>query len=64
MALKWAGSQGELYLLGLLVIVLTVYWLVFVPPRRLKHSINNVPIIHSRFPGLGAIGFFGNRYTL
>ncbi|KDN41235.1 cytochrome P450 [Tilletiaria anomala UBC 951] len=40
-----------------------LFWLLFVPPKRLHHSINNVPILPCRFPGLGAVGFFGNRYT-
>ena len=57
-------SGWLLYLVPGLLVLALLFWILFVPPRRLHHSINNVPIISSRFPGLGAIGFFANRYTL
>ncbi|CAO1636308.1 unnamed protein product [Parajaminaea phylloscopi] len=41
----------------------SLYWLLFVPPAKLHSNYNTVPVVKSRFPGLGAIGFFANRYT-
>lgn len=50
---------------AVLAIVATyLVYFVFVPPRRLHAGSNNVNVIKSRFGGLGAIGFFANRYTL
>ena len=50
------------YLAAVLLLLLT-YYLVFVPPSKLHNNFNSVPVINSRFPGLGAVGFFANRYT-
>lgn len=51
-------------LVAFVVVVLAItYWLLFVPPSKLHSNFNSVPVIKSRFPGLGAVGFFANRYT-
>lgn len=48
-----------------LIAVGYIFWLIFVPPRRLYRSgFNNVRVIKSTFGGLGAISFYANRYTL
>jgi hypothetical protein len=39
-------------------------YLLFVTPARLTANENGVPVIRSRFGGLGAIGFYANRYQL
>ncbi len=58
------ATPGLLTSVGVASLVVWLVWLLFVPPKRLHHSINNVRIIPCRFPGLGAVGFFANRYTL
>lgn len=45
-------------------LVFALYYLFFVPPAKLYSNFNSVPVIKSRLPGLGAVGFFANRYTL
>lgn len=47
----------------LLALVSWLFWVVFVPPKRLYGG-NKLPVIQSRFGGLGAVGFFANRYDL
>lgn len=52
-------------LVALLAVASTVLvYLLFVPPSRLRANKNGVPVIRSRFGGLGAIGFYANRYRL
>lgn len=46
------------------LLLASIYYLLFVPPAKLYSNFNSVPVIKSRFPGLGAVGFFANRYTL
>lgn len=48
--------------LVVVLISIALGYLVLVPPNRLHANRNGVPIIESRFPGLGAIGFYANRY--
>lgn len=51
--------------LGIVAIVVSfLSWLLFVPPKRLHSNFNSVPVIKSRFPGLGGVGFYANRYNL
>lgn len=51
-------------LVALFILVLaSLYYFLFVPPRKLHSNFNTVPVIPSRFPGLGGVGFFANRYT-
>ncbi|CAO1615237.1 unnamed protein product [Sympodiomycopsis kandeliae] len=65
-----SGSEGQgglsIVLSPWLVVVLlslAAYYLLYVPPAKLHNNFNTVPVINSRFPGLGAVGFFANRYT-
>lgn len=68
-----AGSRHELKnfavdhqkLLGLIIVAFSlVLWLLFVPPRRLHSNYNSVQVIKTRFPGLGAVDYYANRYDL
>ncbi|PWN27518.1 cytochrome P450 [Jaminaea rosea] len=45
------------------LLLASICYLLFVPPAKLHSNFNSVPVIKSRFPGLGAVGFFANRYT-
>lgn len=58
-----AVEHQKLISLALILLPL-VLWLLFVPPRRLHSNYNQVPVIKCRFPGLGAVGFYANRYDL
>lgn len=57
------GTFRAPYVTVPLLLLLLAYYLLFIPPRKLHNNFNSVPIINSRFPGLGAVGFFANRYT-
>jgi hypothetical protein len=60
----WTSSTAQV-LTAISTIALSIsLWLVFVPPRRLYSVDNGVPVVKSRFPGLGGVGFYANRYTL
>lgn len=60
-----ASMASPSVLAAALAAIVYVMWLVFVPPKRLYDpKINNVRVIKSRFGGLGAVGFYANRYTL
>ena len=64
-SLEMSRMPSLLVLAAASVAAVYVFWLVFVPPTRLYRSdVNNVRVIRSTFGGLGAIGFFGNRYSL
>lgn len=58
------APSSTLLLTLLALAVATLLYLVFVPPRRLQAVDNGVPVIRSRFGGLGAVGFYANRYQL
>jgi hypothetical protein len=61
---KVTSTSGP-YTVAILAIVLScLFYFFFVPPKRLYSGTNNVPVITSRFGGLGAVGFFANRYNL
>lgn len=57
-------STSPLVVAVLAVIVSYLLYIVFVPPRRLYSNSSNVQVIRSRFGGLGAVGFYANRYNL
>jgi hypothetical protein len=57
-------SSSPLTVAVLVVVVTYLLYVVFVPPRRLYSNSNNVRVIKSRFGGLGAVGFYANRYSL
>lgn len=48
---------------AVLLTLFGIYYLLFVPPAKLHSGFNTVPVIKVRFPGLGGVGFFANRYT-
>lgn len=62
--IQFKTSSNPLTVAVLAILASYLIYFFFVPPKRLNSKTNNVKVIKSRFGGLGAVGFFANRYTL
>lgn len=56
------AAPSKVLVSALVVSISFLLYLVFVPPRKLYANDNGVQVIRNRFPGLGGIGFYANRY--
>lgn len=56
------AAPSKAFVSALVISISILLYLVFVPPRKLYANQNGVQIIRNRFPGLGGVGFYANRY--
>lgn len=61
---QFQTSSTPLTVAVLAIVVSYLIYFLFVPPRRLYSNSNDVKVIRSRYGGLGAVGFYANRYNL
>lgn len=55
-------TPSKVLISSLAISITFLLYLIFVPPRKLYANDNGVKVIRNRFPGLGGIGFYANRY--